>query len=55
MGTTWLRRSAMALAAWLPFFVLWFAAGMSFGVAPFRVVLVNAVLVSGGGAESVIE
>ncbi len=37
----------MALAAWLPFFVLWFAAGMSFGVAPFRTVLVNAVLAMG--------
>jgi len=47
MGTTWMRRAAMGLAAWLPFFVLWTAAGLSFGQVPFRTVLVNGLLAMG--------
>jgi len=37
----------MGLAAWLPFFVLWTAAGLSFGEAPFRTVLANGLLAMG--------
>src|SRR5262245_55964002 len=37
----------MALAAWLPFFVLWVAVGMSFGQVPFRTVLANGLLAVG--------
>jgi two-component system, LytTR family, sensor kinase len=49
MRRTWLRRCAIGLAAWLPFFVLWTAVTLSFPQATLRTALANG-LVSMGSA-----
>jgi signal transduction histidine kinase len=49
MRRRWVRRGAIAIAAWLPFFVLWTAVTLSFPQASLRTALVNG-LVSMGSA-----
>lgn len=49
MRRSWVRRGAIGMAAWLPFFVLWTAVTLSFPQASLRTALVNG-LVSMGSA-----
>src|SRR4029453_9856238 len=47
MRRTWVRRSAIGLAAWLPFFVLWTAVALSFPQTSARVAIPGGLITTG--------
>ena len=47
MGRSWVRRGAIGIAAWLPFFVLWTAVTLSFPQSTLRIALIGGLISMG--------